>query len=230
MSDEGLQQPSLSVDPAEGSSGLGGAMRIILRKAFQQMEFMQPAVVIAVDTKRQFCTVQPQVMMVGTDGTTYSRAQIQKVPIFNAGAGGYVMSFPVKVTGFGWLYSADRDISLFIQKGAEAAPNTLRQHSFSDGVFVPDAMREWALADEDAANAVWQSYDGTTKITLGPDQIKILHPTKVLVDCPQVEMTGDLVVDGTITGKTDVLAGTDNISGKGHTHPVMGSETGEPNA
>lgn len=217
------QDPSISLDPANGSSGAPGAFRQILRKFLQGTDGMLPGVVIAVQG-RDFVTVQPQIMIVGTNGQQVARAQIQKVPIFIMGAGKFCISFPVTPGDFGWVIASDRDISLFVQTMTNSPPNTDRLHNFSDAVFIPDAMRQWSLASEDAANTVWQSYDGTIKIALGTTQIKIVHPTKVLIDCPQVVCTG------TITGQIDVLSGPNNISGKGHTHPVIGSETGAPNA
>lgn len=194
---------------------------------------MLPATVVSVTPDRYYASVKPMIQVLGTNGSLTSRDAIAKVPIYTLGAGGYLMSFPIKQGDMGWIKANDRDISIFLQKMAEAGPPTNRFHTFESGIFFPDILRTWALADEDANNAVWQSADGGIKISLGPDQIKILHPTKVFVDCPTVEMTGDLIVDGTITGKTDVLAGDDEISGKGHTHGGVATgsgHTGEPDA
>lgn len=231
MTDD-TQQQSQALSP-EDTGTLGGAVKFILQKFLQGVDDMLPATVIAVDEARQYATVQPLVMVLGTNGSTTTRAQVAKVPILNAGAGGFVISFPVKAGDFGWIKANDRDISLFLQSNANAAPNTNRLHSFESGVFIPDAMRQWTLAAEDQANAVWQSYDGTTKVVLAAGLIKIVHPTKVRVESPLVEMTGNLVVTGTVTGKTDVKAGSDNISGKGHTHggvTVGGGHTATPDA
>ena len=220
---------TLSV-PFTDHGSAGGAFRAILKKFVQSsVDTMLPVSVGAVDAARNYATVKIALMVCGTDGSTTSRGQIANVPIFTLGGGGFLMSWPIKAGDLGWLIAADRDISLFVQNNAETIPNTDRQHSFSDGVFLPDAARRWALSDEDADNAVWQSYDGTTKITLGSSSIKLKHPTLVELECPTATMSGDLTVQGTITGKTDVIAGT--ISGKTHTHPGVtagGASTGEP--
>jgi len=59
--------------------------------------------------------------------------------------------------------------------------------------------------------------------------IAIKASTEVVLDVPLVTMTGDLTVNGTVTGAVDVIA--DGISGKGHVHSgVQGgpSNTGAP--
>lgn len=221
------QQPSAALNPGDSTSGLSGAFRSILRKFLQDVDDMLPAIVISVTPDRQFVSVRAAIKVLGTDGSLTSRDPIAKVPVFTAGAGGFLMSFPIKQGDLGWIKANDRDISVFLQNNAEAGPPTNRFHTFENGLFIPDIVRTWALADEDSANAVWQSADGSIKITLGLDQIKIVHPTKVLIDTPQ------LICTGTITGQNDVLAGPDNISGKGHTHGGVATgsgHTGEPDA
>lgn len=209
---------TLSV-PFSDLGSMGGAFRAILKKWLQSVDGMLPATVIAADAAREYATVQPLIMVLGTDGSTTSRAQIAKVPIFNAGAGGFVLSFPIKPGDLGWIVASDRDISLFLQAEAEAKPNTLRLHSFEDGLFIPDAARQWALADEDAENAVWQSLDGRIKITLGADKITVTHPTLVEVHTPLVHVIGgDVKADG-ISLKTHTHSGV--TTGSGDTGPPV---------
>lgn len=207
---------TLSVPFADLGS-MGGAFRAILKKALQSVDGMLPATVVAADAKREYATVQPLIMVLGTDGSTTSRAQIAKVPIFNAGAGGFVMSFPIKPGDLGWIVASDRDISLYLQANAEAKPNTLRLHSFEDGLFIPDAARRWALSDDDATAAVWQSLDGTIKISLDAGKITVLHPTLVEVHCPLVHAIGGDVKADDISLKTHTHS--DVTTGSGNTGP-----------
>lgn len=216
-----------SLDPANIGS-LGGTFREILRKMLQSTDGMLPATVIAADADRNYATVRPQIMVLGTDNTLTSRAQIARVPIFTIGAGGFVLTFPVKPGDTGWILASDRDISLYLQAGKEAGPNTRRLHSFEDGLFIPDAAREYTLAGDDTDRAVLQNLDGTVRIAIGDDRVKITAPLVQIV-APSVTMSGNLIVTGTITGLTDVVAGTK--SGKTHTHggvTVGGGTTGAP--
>ena len=186
---------TLSVDFPDLGGGLGGAFRGILQKWLQKsVDGMLPATLIAADDKREYATVQPQIMVLGTDKSTTSRGQIAKVPIFTIGGGGFLLSWPIKPGDLGWIIASDRDISLYLQGGSkEAPPNTNRLHSFNDGLWLPDAARQWALDDEDKDNAVFQSYNGKTKVTLGADKIRMVHPTLVEVSAPSVTMP-----DGTL--------------------------------
>lgn len=181
-----------SVDPADTES-MSGLLRFVFKKLLQNTDDMLPAVVVSV-TGRDYATVQPLVMVQGTDGTLTRRPKYAKVPIATAGAGNYVMSFPVTAGDLGWIQANDRDISLFLQSGDFAAPNTERLHSFEDGVFWPDKARQWALASGDSAKAVWQSLDGSIKITLGADMIELQHPTKILLTAPRVELDATTLV------------------------------------
>jgi hypothetical protein len=160
-----------SIDPSDEGS-LGGAFRAILQKMLQGMDDCLPARVVAVKG-RQRATVQPLIMMGTTDGQKISRAQIASVPILNIGAGGFLLSFPVKAGDFGWLKATDRDLSLFLQGLKEEWPNTKRMHTFQDGFFIPDAMRQWTLAGEDAERVVLQSTDGMTRIAIGDGIVKV---------------------------------------------------------
>jgi hypothetical protein len=209
MSDPGENFPSQGLDPADVRD-LGGAFRMIFRKLMQNTDGMLPASVVAVDAERNYVTVQPMIKIVGTGGTQLPRAQIVQVPLFNAGAGSYVLSFPVTPGDLGWIVASDRDISLYLQNNQQSPPNTRRMHSFEDGLFIPDMARLWTLAGGDAAKVVLQNKDGTIKITLGADQITLVHPTKVEVQTPLAHFTADVTIDGklTSTGLTSLGGGS----------------------
>lgn len=201
MSDLGNAFPSQN--PADLGT-LGGVLRATFRKLVQATDGMLPATVIAVDAMRQFATVKPIIKVLATDNTLTGRAQIAKVPVLALGAGNFILSFPIAAGDLGWILASDRDISLYLQSNAESGPNSNRLHSFEDGLFIPDKARQWAIADEDAQNAVWSSIDNTIKITIGPNSVKVKHPTLVEFDAPNVTMSGNLSVQGDIEGHGNV--------------------------
>lgn len=208
-------------------------MRKVLQKMQQGMDGMLPAKVIAATEDRMYAQVKIQIKVVGTNGEVISREPIAKVPVFHIGAGGFVLTFPIKPDSPGWVMASDRDISLYIQSGNEAEPNTARLKSFEDSIFVPDAARLFTLAAGEADSVVLQSLDGTAYISISADQVKIKHPTKLEIETPLIHATGDLTVEGTIRGKTDVLSGAGEISGKTHKHTGVttggGTSTGPVN-
>jgi len=197
-----------SIDPADEDS-LVGAFRSILGKTLQSLDDCLPCVVVAVEGRSRV-TVRPQIMMGATDGAKVSRAQIPSVPVLNIGAGGFLLSFPILPGDLGWLKATDRDISLFLQDLSEEWPNTRRTHSFQDGFFIPDAMRQWTLAGEDAGRVVLQSVDGSTRVALGAGVVKITATA--------VEIVSDTLTHNGVNVGSDHVHG-DVQPGAGNTGP-----------
>lgn len=226
-----------SRDPANDDTLIGFA-REILGKFLQGVDDMLPARVIAVNPERTRVQVQPLVKVVTTSGEAVSRAQLLSVPILSLGGGGFVLSFPVNTGDLGWIKANDRDIALFLQSYAESTPNTSRKHSFSDAVFIPDAMRGFTIAGEDADRVVLQSLDGAARISLGADAIKLslgddsvsLEAGVLTVDVPLTTFTGAVTVALTL-GVTGTITGADFIPTAGptylnHDHNVNNVEPG----
>lgn len=166
-----------SVDPANEGT-LVGTLRHVFNKLMQGVDGMLPVRVVAVNTDRNRprVTVQPQVSMLTTENERVSRAQIASVPVFQFGAGGFLLSFPIKPGDTGWILAADRDISVFLQSYRESPPNTFRRQSFADALFIPDFMTAFTVASEDANRAVWQKADGSVKIALDDDFVRLQAP------------------------------------------------------
>jgi hypothetical protein len=200
MSEPAYAPPS--IDPADEDT-LVGTLRAVLGKFLQGVDDCLPAVVIAAPTRGRV-TVRPQIMMGATDGQKVRRAQIASVPVFSYGAGDFVLSFPVKPGDLGWIKASDRDISLYLQGMAEEWPNTKRMHSFEDGFFIPDVMRNWSLNAEDAERVVLQSTDGLSRIAVGDGVVKIAAAS-VVIEADDVDIqSGTLTHNGVNVGSTHV--------------------------
>lgn len=178
------------IDPANNGS-LAGAMRFAFYKLLQNTNGMLPAKVIKYNRTTNRVQVQILIALVTTDGAQVSRPQIASIPVLVLGGGGFMLSFPLNPGDIGWVMANDRDISLFLQTYKEAAPNTGRVCNFSDALFIPDIMTNYSINSEDAGNAVLQSVDGTVRISLWPNQVKITAPTIIV--------NGDLTVTGSLT-------------------------------
>lgn len=194
-----MKSNSPDIDPANNES-LAGTLQFCLQKFMQSMDGMMPAQVIKYDRTTNRVQVQLLITMITTQGLQVSRPQIASIPVMIFGGGGYFLSFNLNTGDLGWVLANDRDISLFLQNYRESPPNTFRINNFSDGVFIPDIMKGYNISSDDQSNAVFQNLDGTIKISLQPDRIKLTAPL--------VEITGDLQVDGAING-----SGGFNISG-----------------
>ncbi|MDR1349689.1 MAG: hypothetical protein LBJ59_02700 [Zoogloeaceae bacterium] len=226
-----------SQDPADADS-LAGTFRAIFRKLLQGIDGMLPARVLAYDRAANVATVLPLIHIVGTNGGGKARAQVAAVPVLALGGGGFVVNFPLKAGDLGWIEASDRDISLYLQSLDEAKPNTLRLHNFSDGRFIPDIYRKYAIAGEDDSDMVIQTLTGETKIVLRQDKIFIKAPNDITIEAaqtinlkaPQINIEGVLTMSGgaaTIASSTLNITSDTTIEGRGFLeHQHTGVQTG----
>lgn len=161
-----------SRDPADDGTFLG-TLNQVLKKHLQGVDDMLPARVVSYDRATNRAQVLPLVRILTTDGRQLNRAQIASVPVVQLGGGNAVLSFNLAPGDLGWIKANDRDISIFLQSYEASAPNTLRLHSFQDAVFVPDVMTGYTINAEDEGNAVLQTLDGSVRVALWPDRVKL---------------------------------------------------------
>lgn len=227
-----------SGNPADQGS-LVGVFRTILKKTLQNTHDMLPATVLAFDRTTNMAEVQPLIMMVDSEGKKIARAKVASVPVFQIGAGNFMLNFPINAGDIGFIKANDRDISLFMQSGNMSGPGTDRLHSFEDGVFFPAVLRDFIINDEDQENVVLSTVDGTQRVTIWPDRVKVTSDNEITLDAPLVRVTGDFIcendgVDGTATFNGtirtvgDVVAdfGDRDVSLNGHVH-INGGGTGD---
>ena len=192
-----------------------GVMTDVLQNFLRGVDDMIPAKVVSYDDATNRAVIKPLVMLGTTDGQKISRAQLSNIPVFRFGGGGFFIRFPVKPGDFGWLKATDRDMSLIMQRGGlEDWPNTLRQHSFSDGMFFPDTLKSWVIDGANADALVIQSIDGSVCVSLHSGEVKIESADIEMVG--NVQVTGNVAVTGTMTnngvniGSTHVHSGVDS--------------------
>lgn len=169
------------INESTRNDSLEGLLAELSDSILKRCEKSLPCVVVSVSANRQRVTVKPLIRIVSVDGTDTSRSVIEGLPVYQAGAGNLVMSFPVKAGDIGWIDTADRDISLFLQTYADSRPPTRRKHSFGDARFIPDMMTNFQIAGEDAAAVVIQDRAGTVKIALDAGQIRITNQAVSIV-------------------------------------------------
>jgi hypothetical protein len=173
------QQPNNvpSIDPAN-EDNLPGLFRHVFNKLMQGVDGMLPARVVAFNNDRDKprVTVQPLIAIVTTGDEQVARAQVASLPVFQFGAGGYLLSFPIKTGDLGWILASDRDISIFLQSHSASRPQTFRKQNFADALFIPDVMTGYTVNPEDLENPVFQKADGSVRLALWPEFAKITAP------------------------------------------------------
>lgn len=211
------------------TSTLSAAMRAVQRAIEMDLEVCIPARVVSYDRANNVAEVRPQIMLTKRDpaGGDYQRIQrtvIPEIPVLSLGAGNFHINFPLKPGDLGWLYACDRDITLFLQTLEEQhAATDGASHRFTDAVFIPDVVRNYTIAGEDAGAMVIQSTDSATRISLRADNIKLTTPVKVTLDTPLVETTQNLTVGGDLT-----VNGNAAVSGPNATLPAGTTVNGKP--
>jgi len=222
-----------SIDPANEGSMIG-MMRQVFRKFMQQTDDMLPARVVAFDREQNRAQVVPMVMMIDTEGKTISRAPVASIPVFQIGGGGFILNFNLRPNDLGWIKANDRDISLFLQSAKESGPNTYRMKTFEDAIFFPDPIHGYTINDEDEENCVLQTLDGSQRVAIWSDKIKITSNTEIVLDAPLTTITGELQANtngsytqaasfgGIVTVVEDVIAGPNTVSLVTHVHQNAG--------
>lgn len=234
-------QPTVApnIDAADEGS-LSGVLKSWIRSFIREnLDDMLPAQVVSYDDASNRAVIKPLIMVGTTDGQKISRGTIPNIPVFRFGGGGFFMRFPIKPGDFGWLKANDRDVSLMFQRGGrEDWPNTERLHSFSDAMFFPDTIKDWAIDGENADALVLQSLDGAVCISLREGEIRFKAP-KAKIEILETEWVGNIGFMGNVAtsgGNVSMSGGTLTHDGKNigstHTHSgvqVGGANTGGPN-
>lgn len=228
-------KPLISTQPGERSR-LWPALANMLRQFELRSDQLLPAKVISYDRDANVVTVQPMIMLVTTEGATISRHPLAQLPALCLGAGGFFINFPIQPGNLGWIFAADRDITLFLQSLSEAQPNTTRAHRFEDAMFIPDAFRDYVINGEDTDALVIGSADGATRISIRTDNIKVTAPVGVTIDTPlttvlhDMKIGGNLEVDGTGNVHGVLTNNGINVTTHGHVSSSPGNRTGNMEA
>lgn len=221
-----------SKNPANSSGDLPGGMREILAKFLQSsVDDMLPAKIIAYDRDTNRAVIQPMVAMVTTNGDNVPRNQLASIPVLNIGGGGFILSFNFFPGDLGWIKANDRDIADFLKRYSEAVPGTKRIHDFNNGLFIPDVMTGYTIDSEDVENAVLQTLDGTVKVSLSPDKLKLTAPeielnavTNCSIISPEIKIAGYLTNNGVNVGSTHIHSQGNDGSGDSE------ADTGAPHS
>lgn len=147
-----------------------------------------------------FVSVRPLVYKVDGDNNNVSRGVVHNVPYFRLQGGSNAIIIDPKVGDIGFCGICSRDISLVKRLKSYAPPNMRRNSDISDAVYIG------GMLNGAPSQFVW----------FKDNEVVIKSSSKVTIDAPTTETTGNLKVNGTIDATTDVIGG--GISLKSHKH------------
>jgi len=164
---------------------LPSTMVQVLRTFLMGVDDMLPVKVISYDRANNRATVEHQILQVETNGTKIKRGTIISTPALFLGGGGFSISFGIKPGDKGWIKASDRDLANFLESYDEQPPETKRIHAFENGIFIPDVMEALTtLADEDLEAFLISNDDGTQKISMSAERIKLKHDVLIVTEGP----------------------------------------------
>lgn len=160
-----------------------------------------------------------------SDGSTFKRPEIKNIPVAWQGGSSVVMRFDIPAGSFGLLKACDRDLTLILQSMAEAKPNTLRRHSFSDSFFIP--VSSAPIASPVSGEFSLQTRDGNTSIVFDGSDVKVTTgTTELMVSESQISATvgsGKATLNGS---SFKVSMGGGNLEFTGSSLKMNGTEIG----
>lgn len=158
------------------------AIDYIVNQILHKYRWITPAIVQDYDREKNIVTIIPAIKESTTEGSIELCAM--EVPCIVIGAGGWVSSYPLKKGNTGWLFTNDKDISLFLKTKEISEANTYRQHDYGDSVFLPDVISDFKSDKEDEKAVVFQNVDGDIKAAIDTDSLRIKFKgnTKVTID------------------------------------------------
>lgn len=208
-----------SMDPADNNS-LAGSIRFAFSKMIQNVNGMLPAQVIAYDRAANRVQVQILISLITTDGGVVPRPQIASIPVLLLGGGNLFISFPIQTGDLGWVIANDRDISNFLSTYAQSIPNTNRICQFSDGLFIPDIMRNYTIAGENDAAMVIQNRDGSVCLAISETDITITAAETVTINAAHnLNVNADANSVFTLNSGVGTLGVVGNITATGSITP-----------
>ena len=163
-----------------------------------------PGMLDSFDATKMTCVVQPTTQGVWRlkDGSSkiVTLPLCLDVPVCFPGGGGYTLTFPLKKNDEGLIVFASRCIDAWWQNGGVQPLPELRMHDLSDGFFFPGVRNKTrVLSNLSTTSVQLRADDASSFVDIAAGLMTLKHPTKVKVDSPTTEFTGDVVIDGKLS-------------------------------
>lgn len=172
-------------------NSIQGLIIAAIKKYLQGVQTCIPAIVKEV-VSRDRVIVTPAVQQVNSKWESVAWADI-KLPVHSPCGGGVLMSIPLSVGDTGWIIAGDLDPSLFLNDMSKPQrQNTFNRHEYQFGYFVPDAIGNYTISSDDEGCWVIQSKDGSSKVVIGNDTLKIKSDSVII----ETTDNASVVIDG----------------------------------
>ncbi len=195
---------------------LSSTIRLGVDSRIKELHTSLPGVIVDFDPDKQTAGVQLSIKRIiksddGMDISTYEIdiPKLINIPIIFPRGGGFSLTFPVKPGDECLVNFCERSIDRWHEFSGNQKPGARRFHSFSDAVaFVGLSSKPNKIPSFDPDNVQMKADSGDSQITvLGDGTMELKAVTKVTIDTPLTEITGDVNIMGNaqIDGTLDVV-------------------------
>lgn len=195
------------------SNDLPNYIQNALRVFAQKFQTCIPAIVKEVKS-RDTVVVSPAVLQTASDSSAIEWSDITTT-ILSPFSGGMFLSMPVSAGDTGWLVGADLDTDKFKQTKKPAQQTIYTRHQYQFGFFVPDMINGYTVSEDDDGAWVLSSLDGTTKITIKPDEINLVSGMDLKINAQNISINS--------SGNNVTI---DGVNFANHTHGIAGEPNG----
>lgn len=207
--------PSRKLD---ADTNLPDVLELAIRKYRLDHNDMLPAEIVSWNPATNRAQIKILYMVTMMDSSVHQLGAPAEVPTFVLGGGGTALVWPLKPGDLGWIKATDRDISLFLQSYKADRGATPRLHCFEDGVFIPDAMKGFIMADSKAA--CLQTLDGTASVAVKAGSIVLT------VGSTKLTITDDGITSNKLIKAPQFTNGSVNLIGHVHQENDTKGNTG----
>ena len=202
----------------------------MLRKASAEINCHRVGKIVSFNKDDLTCEVELLEKMSLPNGGYLDFAPLLQLPLIIEGTDSAHLTWGNIVGSECLVHFNDRDIDNWFKTGEKYIPNSTRLHNLSDGFVTlrPYSNGKVFTYDDEAvvlenSSCKIRITENTIQITNGSLNFEISGNTLTVTG--NVVVNGDITTTGTITGQTDVVAGT--ISGKSHTHGGVTTGSGD---
>jgi hypothetical protein len=166
-----------------------------------------PGIVTAVDFTKMTCSVQPalKAVVLDQDGnpSAVNLPLLVDVPLVFPKGGGFLITMPIAVNDEVLVIFSSRCIDAWWQSGGVQQAMEARMHDLSDGFAIPGPYSLPSLSGMGAVSGTdlqVRNQGGTCYISVTADgKVKLVSPTEIDITAPAVNITGAVVVTGTVS-------------------------------
>ena len=143
------------------------------RKLLESINVAATAAVIAFDPEKMTVNVQPLSKRL-THGKYESQPPILKIPVMCLRTGGFIFRPWLKEGDVGIVLYLDHDMDSTVTSGKEAAPQTERNHSATDAIFVGGIVSgEYKVKDLPEKSHVLAKEDGSIYVAVTEEKVSV---------------------------------------------------------